>query len=24
MNRFFIETELTVGSTIQLTESVFH
>lgn len=24
MNRFFIETELTVGSTIQLTETVFH
>jgi len=24
MNRFFIETELTVDSTIQLTESVFH
>ena len=24
MNRFFIETELTVGPTIQLTESVFH
>ncbi|WP_334456337.1 16S rRNA (uracil(1498)-N(3))-methyltransferase [Acinetobacter nosocomialis] len=24
MNRFFIEIELTVGSTIQLTESVFH
>ncbi|MGE8549366.1 MAG: 16S rRNA (uracil(1498)-N(3))-methyltransferase, partial [Acinetobacter calcoaceticus] len=24
MNRFFIETELAVGSTIQLTETVFH